>query len=174
MTEYEMKILKERARSLAAERKVENAEISVLDVTVFGIGEDLFAADLWDIKEVWPLSVVTPLPGAPRHILGVINARGRIVALNDLRVLLKIQHASDSRPRHGVVLSSKNMELALAADFLEGVRRIASSDVLPPPSTMDSSQKKYVRGVTRDRLVVLDSRVLLNSKKLVVDQMERE
>lgn len=174
MTEYDLKILKERARILAAERKVEISEESVLDVTVFGVGEDLFAVDLWDIKEVWPLTAVTPLPGAPRHILGMINARGRIVTLNDLRVILSIKQTAEFQPRHGVVLSSKSMEMALGADFLEGVRRLPSSDILPPPSTLEASQKKYVRGVTQDRLVLLDSVAFLSSKELVVDQNERE
>ncbi|HPY60470.1 MAG TPA: chemotaxis protein CheW [Methanospirillum sp.] len=66
-----------------------------IQVVEFIIGEDKFAVNLFDIKEIVEASRITPLPHAPSHIRGIIDLRGEITTIIDLRQLLEIAAAKD-------------------------------------------------------------------------------
>ncbi len=67
-----------------------------VQVALFIIGEDKFAVNLFDVREIVEASKITPLPHSPSHIRGIIDLRGEITTIIDLRQLLQIAGAKDS------------------------------------------------------------------------------
>lgn len=67
-----------------------------VQVVEFIIGEDKFAVNLFDVREIVEASKITPLPHAPSHIRGIIDLRGEITTIIDLRQLLRILAAKDA------------------------------------------------------------------------------
>ena len=81
-----------------AERKTQmgqNEQDDEIQVVEFIIGEDKFAVNLFDVREIVEASKITPLPHAPSHIRGIIDLRGEITTIIDLRQLLLIAAAKD-------------------------------------------------------------------------------
>ncbi|WP_319579503.1 chemotaxis protein CheW [uncultured Methanospirillum sp.] len=73
----------------------ENQEDEV-QVVEFIIGEDKFAVNLFDVREIVEASKITPLPHAPSHVRGIIDLRGEITTIVDLRQLLRIKASKDA------------------------------------------------------------------------------
>ncbi len=70
------------------EEKKADSEIQIVE---FMLGKDLFAIELYDIKEVIPFAPTTPLPNTPSYIIGIINLRGEITTVIDLKQLLQME-----------------------------------------------------------------------------------
>jgi len=76
-----------------AGKEVQEDEVQVVE---FIIGEDKFAVNLFDVREIVEASKITPLPHCPSHIRGIIDLRGEITTIIDLRQLLQISAAKDA------------------------------------------------------------------------------
>jgi len=70
------------------EEKKTDSEVQIVE---FMLGNDLFAIELYDIKEVIPYAPTTPLPNTPPYIIGIINLRGEITTVIDLKLLLQMK-----------------------------------------------------------------------------------
>ena len=98
------RILRERAERLAREEPPA-PEGALLDVVAFPLGGEPFAVGALHVGEVLPLRGVTPLPGTPPFVAGILNLRGTLVSLVDLRVLLHM-------PREEEVAVYSQVEMA--------------------------------------------------------------
>ncbi len=77
--------LKERARALAREAAGIEEDESHLEVVEFMLAHERYALELTHIREVYPLKELTPLPGTPDFVLGIINVRGQILSIVDIK-----------------------------------------------------------------------------------------
>ncbi|PWR70364.1 chemotaxis protein CheW [Methanospirillum lacunae] len=74
-------------------KETQEDEVQVVE---FIIGEDKFAVNLFDVREIVEASKITPLPHAPSHVRGIIDLRGEITTIVDLRQLLRIKASKDT------------------------------------------------------------------------------
>jgi len=164
------KVLRERAAALAQAPDHEETEGDVLELLEFVLGDERYAIDSAAVREVYLLKEITPMPATPPFILGVIGVRGRIVSVVDIGRLF------DSAPRDtavftkAIVLKSATMEFAILADEVEGMCWIPASQLQSSLPTLTGTRKKYLRGVTPERIAVLDAQRLLSDEGLVVRQ----
>ncbi len=94
------RILKERAQALARPQEEVSAPAETLDLLVFSLGGERYGIEAAHVVDVLRLRELTPVPGTPPFVLGVMNHRGRIVAVLDLPKLLELPghgSAEDSR-----------------------------------------------------------------------------
>jgi len=158
------RILRERAERLAREEPPA-PEGALLDVVAFPLGGEPFAVGALHVGEVLPLRGVTPLPGTPPFVAGILNLRGTLVSLVDLRVLLHMPREEEARM--GVILRGKGMEFGLVTEGLLGTRRVPVEQIRPaPPGTGDPWG--LILGIWED-LILLDGARLLAEPSLVVD-----
>lgn len=75
---------------------VEGKEIEEVQVVEFLLGDDKYAVNLFDVREIVEASKITPLPHAPDHIRGIIDLRGEITTIIDLRTLIGASKGSNS------------------------------------------------------------------------------
>jgi purine-binding chemotaxis protein CheW len=162
------KVLHDRAVVLA--QGVEHAEVEgdKLELLEFVLGDERYTIDSAAVREVYALKEITPVPGTPPHILGVISVRGRIVSVVDLGRLFDSPPRDTSVFTMAIVLKSSRMEFALLADSVNGICYIPVADLQASLPTLTGSRKKYLRGVTSERVTVLDAHRLLGDDTLVV------
>lgn len=165
------RIFRERATSLARRERLRDARESVMEVVSFRLGHEVYAVESRHVGEVFPLKTVTPLPGTPPFVLGIVNLRGQILSLVDLKVLLQLPRV----PRtEGVVLvlRSDDMEMGLVADAFEGVQGLLRKEITPPLASLSGFGATSLLGIWRGEMVLLDAGRILKDRSLVVNEEE--
>jgi purine-binding chemotaxis protein CheW len=135
--EDERALLEARARELAAPI-VEEHDADWRDVVVFVLGGERFAAAAEHVLEALPLGEPTPVPGTPELLLGVVNHRGRVLPVMDLRRRLVPGGALDRELTHTVAVSVGGMTFGIAAEDVEETsREHAGARDLAPLTVLD-------------------------------------
>lgn len=169
-------ILASRAKTLARELpqlEAGAAADSALEVVEFQLAQERYGLESYAVCEVYPLKEFTPLPGTPPYVLGIINVRGQVLSVLDLKKFFDLPERGLTELNKVIILRSADMEFGLLADAVLGVRRIALSELQASLPTLTGIREEYLRGVTRERLVVLDAEKLLANKALIVhDEVE--
>ncbi len=167
------KILKERAIALAREAKMETAG-SAIDVLEFDLAYERYGFELAYIREVCPLAELTPLPGTPDFVLGIVNVRGRIVSVIDIRKFFDLPDKGLSDLNKVVILTSDTREFGVLTDRVICTRSLLTATLQESLPTLTDVRSQYFKGVTGERLIVLDAGKILRDEKLVVNvQPER-
>lgn len=161
-------ILKARALALAQEPDQEDADDEYRDITTFLLASELYGIENRYIREVYALKDFTPLPCTPSFVFGIINIRGRIVSVIDIKRFFDLPDRGLSDQNKVIVLSSSTMEFGILADEIRGVRNVLSKDVQAGLPTLTGIRLEYLLGVTEDRLIILDGGKLLTDKNLPV------
>lgn len=161
-------LLRERAQRLAKEPPAEE-DGERLEVVEFLLGAERYAVEASFVREVHPLREVTHLPCTPPFVLGIMNLRGEVLSVLDLRSFFDLGEGTAELSKV-IVLRCATMEFGILADAVIGVRTILARGVQPSLATVAGIGADYLKGVTRDHLVLLDAGKMLNDKRLVVHE----
>ncbi len=161
-------ILKARARALAKEAEKVDKDESYLEVVEFLLAHEKYALELTNIREVCHLKDLTPLPGTPSFVVGIINVRSQILSIIDLKKFFELPEKGITNLNRVIILHSDEMEFGILADEILGVRSIPLKNIQASLPTLTGIREKYLKGVTRDRVVVLDGGKILSDPKMVV------
>jgi purine-binding chemotaxis protein CheW len=165
-------VLEERTRLLARVPQQPGADTAGILVLAFQLAGEHYALAARYVREVLRLTDCTPLPGAPAFVVGVLNLRGEILAVFDLRPLLGLAAEPPGERARVLVLGVDRPEFGLLADAAEEITTLSERDLHEPPASVGGVGREYLRGVTQDALIVLDGAVLLRDGRLFVDQVE--
>ncbi|MBF0551742.1 MAG: purine-binding chemotaxis protein CheW [Deltaproteobacteria bacterium] len=168
--EQEKAIFKERARRLAQEITEPEKAQDYLEVVGFHLGLEKYAIELTHVAEVYPLKDLTPLPQTPPFVLGIFNARGRIISVLDLKKLIGLPDVGLTNLNRVIVLRGGDMEFGILADSILGVKLIPVDTLQPSLPTLTGVKAEYFRGVTGDRIVVLDGKKILTDPKIIIHE----
>lgn len=137
------------------------------------IAHEEFALDVLSVQEINRMVEVTRVPKAPSFVEGVINLRGRIIPVLDLRRRFGLPPAGQTDDSRIMVVLVRQRMVGLIVDEVVEVLRIPKSSIEPPPSVGSSAGAEFTQGVGRieDRLlIVLDlNRLLLPNEQAAVD-----
>lgn len=167
------RILRTRAQVLAREpaRKAERAEL--IEVVELVLAEESYAVESAFVREVYSLKELTPLPCTPPFVLGIINVRGQILPIIDLKRFFGLPEKGLTDLNRVVVLHSGTMEFGVLADRIVGTRSVAAAELQGSLPTLTGIREQYLKGVTAERLVILDAaRLLADDNILVHEQVE--
>lgn len=162
-------ILKARAEVLAR-MQAETETEGLVEIVEFQLANEYYAIASCYIREVYPIKDYTPLPGTPPFVLGLINVRGQIVSVIDIRKFFDLPEKGIGDLNKVIIIHDDKMEFGVLADSIVGVRNIALNEIQPPPPTLTGIREEYLMGVTRERTVVLDAARLLSDKNIVVHE----
>ncbi len=161
------RILEARAEALA--RESEGAKDSdSLEIVEFLLADEYYGIESRYIREVYPIKDYTPLPGTPSFVLGLINVRGLIVSVIDIKKFFDMPDKGISDLNKVIIIHGDMMEFGILADEILGVRNVAPNEIQPPPPTLTGIREEYLRGITRERIVILDAKRLLGDENIVV------
>lgn len=164
------RILHERALALAVEPDRTQTLDQSTEVVEFMLAHERYAIESSYVREVYPLENLTPLPCTPAFVLGIVNLRGEIVSVMDVRKFFDLAQTGLPDLNKVIVLESADMAFGILADVILGVRRIALADIQPSLPTLTGIREKYLMGITPERTVVLDAGKLLADEDIVVQE----
>ena len=154
-------------------------ETTVAQFVGFLIGEELFGVDILSVQEIIRDTTITPIPDSPDFLEGVINLRGNIIPVIDLRKRLKLsQPAPAEKSLWIVILIIEGRVTGFVVDRVTKVLNVPAESIKPPPEIVLAGLKsEYINGVCRmdeKLLILLDfSRVLMADEIRKLKSMKR-
>ena len=168
--EEKKKILRARAQALARElQRSEEAE-GYLEVVEFLLAQERYGIESCHVREVYPLRELTRLPCTPPFVLGIISLRGQILPVIDIKKFFDLPEKGLTDLNKVIVVRTDEIVLGILADLIVGLRSISLADLQPSLPTLTGIRAEYLRGVTRDRLAVLDVRKILSDQNIFVHE----
>ena len=166
------KILRRRAQALAKVPPPPAAD-TVLELLEFGLAAERYAIERRYVQEVHPLRELTPLPCTPPFILGIVNVRGRIVPVVDLKKFFELPERGLTDLHRTIIVRGHDLEIGLLADVIIGISAVPAESLQPSLPTLTGIRADYLKGVTDGRLVVLAvERILADPKIIVHEEVE--
>lgn len=137
----------------------------------FSLGKELYAVQLLKVKEVIPHPETTPLPNGPSHFLGIMNLRGQIISIVDLRKKLKISIKEDQKESAVIIMNFEGICIGLVVDSIDKVLNVSIKNISEVPEVESAVNGKYIQGVFKhDESLV----ILLNLEKLLdIDKIKQ-
>jgi purine-binding chemotaxis protein CheW len=164
------RILRERARVLARKPTQASADGTTLEVLEFRLATERYAVESRLVQEVHPLRDLTPLPCTPSFVLGIVNVRGRILPVLDLKKFFDLPERGLTDLHRIILVRGNDLELGLLADVIVGVRTVRADTLQLSLPTLTGIRADFLRGVTEERLVVLDLERILQDPKIIVQE----
>ena len=128
-----------------------------LQVVGFRIGNETFGVRIGSVREIVRVPEITAVPSAPETIEGVINLRGKIIPVMDLRKRFGQSDVQPDKKNRILVVELENKLVGLIVNAASEVLRIAPSDIEPPGNLFAEGESGYVTGVgkLKGRLIIL-------------------
>jgi purine-binding chemotaxis protein CheW len=164
------RLLRERAQALARPLVEPPTVIDVLDLAVFVLAEVRYGIEAAYVLEVTPLRELTPVPCTPPHILGVVNHRGRLLPILDLRKLFALAAHNVTAESRIVAVEVGGMTFGILADAMLGTIRVGVHEVMPLPGTLLHDHQAFLQGITGEIVAVLDLEALVRDPRLTVNE----
>lgn len=168
--EEKIEILKVRARTLSQERKEKESDTEYIEVVEFSLAYEEYAIESSYVREVYPMKELTPVPGAPPFVVGIINVRGQILSVIDIKKFFDLPEKGLTDLNKVIIIHDNTMEFGILADVVLGTRRIMLREIQQSLPGFTGIRAQYLKGVTRERLVVLDAGKLLSDKNIIVHE----
>ena len=141
----------------------------------FSLGNENYAIDLMGLKEVIPLPETTELPNCPPYYVGIMNLRGHIISIIDLRKKLNIKRSEEELEEAVIIVELQGVSLGLVVDTIGRVLNIEESQVTSVPEVSSQLNAQYINGVYQgdDFLtIILDIEKILKIKE-ITEMMSR-
>jgi purine-binding chemotaxis protein CheW len=133
----------------------------------FSLGEEIYGIEIEYVTEIIGLQQITKIPEVAEYIKGIINLRGKIIPVIDMRLKFNKEPIEYDDRTCIVVVDTQEMVVGLIVDKVAEVLTIEDEDISPPPSYKSGIRNRYIRGIGKiDDEVTL----LLDCKKLFDEQ----
>lgn len=144
-----------------------------LELLEFRLAQESYALETRFVREVSIFKELTPLPCCPPFVLGIVNVRGRILPVIDLKKFFDLPEKGLADLHHIILVGGNDLEMGILADIIVGVRSIPVADLQGSLPTLTGVRSDYLKGVTAERLVVLElARILADPKIIVHEEVE--
>jgi purine-binding chemotaxis protein CheW len=171
------KILKEMRNEYwqALEEVEEDQTVDTLECVLIRIHTELFALEASSCREVLRPPRIVKVPRAAKQILGIINIRGEIIAVTDLRPALDFPIVKQNAATRLVVVRAAGLTTALLVDRVEGIEVFDVASIEALTDGLTGARRDMIRGqiVRNDELVVLlDLEKMFAGQEFIVDQKD--
>jgi purine-binding chemotaxis protein CheW len=163
-------ILRARARKLARPLGRREAGGNNLEIVEFGLAKELYAVEHTYVRDVLRLENLTPLPCTPHFVRGIINVRGQILPVIDIKRFFDLPDVGITDLHRVIVVQFNRTEMGILADTVTAVRSIPRASVQASLPTLTGIRAAYLRGVTDDHVVILDASKILMDPKLMEEE----
>jgi purine-binding chemotaxis protein CheW len=170
LPEEKRALLKKRAQVLALRGNDETVQQEGIEIIMFRLAYETYGIETAFVREVYPLKDMTTLPGTPSFVLGIINVRGQIVSVIDLKKFFNLPEKGLGELNKVIIIYNERMEFGILADVVEGTQTLALEEIMAAPPSVIGIGKKYLKGVTKEHIVLLDAESILNDENIIVNE----
>ncbi|MCK9239898.1 chemotaxis protein CheW [Desulfocurvus sp.] len=139
-----------------------------LQLVTFSIGEEEFGVEILKVQEIVRSMEMTRVPSAPEFVEGVVNLRGRVIPIIDMRKRFGLERKEHDNRTRIIVIDMNGVVTGFVVDSVSEVLRLPRNTIEPPPPVVAGIESDYVSGVGKleDRLLILlDMDSLLSSRE---------
>lgn len=139
----------------------------------FTLGQEAYGVDILKVQEIRGYDNVTKIANAPEHVKGVINLRGIIVPIIDLRLKFKLAQVTYDQFTVVIILNLGSRVVGVVVDGVSDVTQLGADQVKPPPNLGEGVETNYIRGLGSidGRMIILaDIEKLLDVDELNLQQ----
>ena len=136
---------------------------------IFNIGNDYYGIGIKHVTEIIGLMHTTPVPDLPNYIKGIINLRGKIIPVVDVRLRFGLKTIEYSDRACIIIANLYNMDIGFIVDGVKEVQSIPDADIIPPPE-INKLSNRFINGIGK---VGEELRLLLDYRNLIgIDDVE--
>ena len=134
-----------------------NGLVGERQLVVFDLNEEVYGVDISAVREIIRMQEITRVPRAPEFIEGVINLRGKVIPVVDLRKRFSMPGPERTEEHRIVVVDVDGQDIGMVVDAVTEVSRVPSNSIEPPSSVITTNDSAYLTGIvkTDDKLIIL-------------------
>ena len=164
------RILADRALALAKPLNDTTPSTEMIDLLVISIGGERFGIETVYALEAISLRELIPVPCTPAFVLGIVNYRGRILTVLDLRSLLGLSGSGVAEGNKVVSVEAGGMTFGIVVDTVAGTISVLADKVAPPPEALTGLRLALTRGMTEELITILDLDALARAPAILVNE----
>jgi len=147
------------------------ANDALLQFVTFTLDNEEYALDILNIHEINRVTEITDVPNAPAWIEGVINLRGKVIPVFNLRKKFGFPEKSNDHATRVIIIEVKGITCGMIVDSVSEVLRIPSEKIEPPPPMSSANNSRFIKGLAKlDRRLI----ILLDIEKIVEETFKIE
>ena len=133
------------------------AEDAERQLVVFDLAGEIYGVNIETVREIIRMQAVTFVPDAPDFVEGVINLRGRVIPVIDLRRRFGLTVTEETNESRVLVVDSEGEDLGVIVDAVTEVQRIREDSIEPVSNLVSTEESEYIVGITKveDQLIIL-------------------
>ena len=145
-------------------------------LVVFDLADEGYGVDIGSVREIIRMQDITQVPRTPEFVEGVINLRGKVIPVVDLRKRFGFPEADATKDTRIVVVDIGGQDIGVVVDAVTEVLRIGADAVEPPSSVITTADSEYLLGIAKldDRFITLldTNKLLLKEERQALDQAD--
>lgn len=137
----------------------------------FNLGDEVYGLDICYVTEIIGILPITKVPEMPVFIKGIVNLRGKIIPVMDVRIKFKKEPIDYNERTCIIFVDIDDVALGLIVDSVAEVTNIAEGDIVPPPSSSTGFSNRYIKGIGKvgnEVVLLLECRKILNEDELEI------
>jgi purine-binding chemotaxis protein CheW len=129
----------------------------LLQLVTFTLGSEQYAVDILKVQEINRMSDIARVPNSPAYVEGVINLRGRVIPVVNLRDRFGLAEKARDEQSRIMIMDIQGLTIGVMVDAVSEVLRIPASTVEPTPPMATEISSRFIRGIAKleDRLIIL-------------------
>ena len=143
---------------------LENADTLANMYLTFRLGNEDYGIEIRYVTEIVGMQKITEVPDMPAFVKGVVNLRGQVIPILDVRLRFHMQSRDYDERTCIVVVSINGSQVGLVVDTVNEVRHIDAEQISPPPKTAGADSAQYIQGMGKVGDVVI---ILLEGQRLL-------
>ncbi|MDH3451993.1 MAG: chemotaxis protein CheW [Gammaproteobacteria bacterium] len=134
----------------------------------FKLGAETYGVNVMQVQEVLRVSEIAPVPGAPDYVLGIINLRGNVVSVLDIRLRFGLQQKTADDTTRIIIIELESQTIGILVDSVAEVEDVQSGEVDTAPAVGNEESSRYIAGIVsrpNGLLILVDVQRLLSEQQ---------
>ena len=152
-------------------------DANITQIVGFQLANEEYGLDIMKVQEIILIGAITQVPQVPEFVRGLINLRGHVIPIVDLRRRFGLSDAEQSEEQRIIVVNVRNKTIGIVVDAVNQVTRVTADQIEPPPTSVNGIDHEFITGLAKfdDRLVILldIERLLTNAEKETLEGLSK-
>jgi purine-binding chemotaxis protein CheW len=135
------------------------------ELVLFELGKEIYGVDISVVYEIIRMQEITEVPKAPFFVEGIVNLRGKIIPIVNMRKRFGLPEAAQNKNNRIMILENSGQNIGIIVDAVTEVLRIPSESIEPPSNIIVSSASDYILGIAKcdkNMIILLDMERVLS------------
>ncbi|MDD3344135.1 MAG: chemotaxis protein CheW [Sulfurospirillaceae bacterium] len=155
------------------EKKAKSVGLNTNRFLTFYLDEEIYGVDIFDVKEIIAMMKTTPVPKTPPFIKGVMNLRGNIIPVVDMRIKFDMPEVEPQMYTAIVIITIENKNIGFIVDKVEEVVNVEEDNMSAPPEFGASVDTRFIKSMAKQKnkvIMILDLVALFGEEELSLVQ----